>query len=153
MSHAPLHGSHLFPQSVRLLCLGVWEPSGHDSSVWVIKHTHAVISTTPSQNRLEALRGILDRVSVTTGLFSDSLHYNTFQNMPTAVRNLPKPFRLLFGSVNIASQHTVSATSHRQSGPLKCGQYQEVDLKGLVSLFLNDFNDLLWRKDVIRKEF
>lgn len=40
--------------SVVFGCLGA---SGHDSSVWVIKHTHAVISTTPSQNRLEALEG------------------------------------------------------------------------------------------------
>lgn len=40
--------------SVVFGCLGA---SGHDSSVWVIKHTHAAISTTPSQNRPEALKG------------------------------------------------------------------------------------------------
>lgn len=31
--------------------------SSHDSPVGVIKHTHAVISTAPSQNRLEAVWG------------------------------------------------------------------------------------------------
>lgn len=31
--------------------------SSHDSSVWVIKHIHSVISTALSQNRLEALWG------------------------------------------------------------------------------------------------
>lgn len=60
-------------------------------------------------------RRLLDRVSVTTGLFTDSLHYNTFQNMPTAVLSLPKPFRLLFGSVNIPLQHISTYVQHHIS--------------------------------------
>lgn len=50
-------------------------------------------------------QSLLHRVSATTGLFSDSLHCNTFRNMPTALPSLPKPFRLLFASVNIPPQH------------------------------------------------
>lgn len=92
--------------SLPVWCLGVWEPSGGQLP-WqfcLSDQTHPRCdfhNTEPKQTG--GPRRLLDRV--TTSLFSDSLHYNTFQNMPTALLSLPKPFRLLFGSVNIRSQH------------------------------------------------
>lgn len=57
-------GSQFYLHSPVLPCLPVccvWVSDSHlglaDSAVWMIKHTHAVISTAPSQNRLGALRG------------------------------------------------------------------------------------------------
>lgn len=88
--------------SAGLLCLGVWEPSGGQQPWQFCRsdQTHPrsdFHSTKPKQTG--GRRRLLDWVS--TGLFSDSLHYNTFQNMPTALPSLPKPFKLLFAFVTI----------------------------------------------------
>lgn len=111
MHHAPLRCLHLFPQfyphgACDVLCLPV-------CCVWVSGSQRPWQFCLSDQTRPRCdfhnaepkqtggPRRLLDRLSVTTGLFSDSLHDNTFQNMPTAAQSLPKPFRLQFGSVNI----------------------------------------------------
>lgn len=48
---------------------------------------------------------LLDRVSAPTGLFSDSLHCNTFPNMPTT--QLSQVLRLLFDGVTIPWQYSL----------------------------------------------
>lgn len=104
-------GSQFYLHSPVLLCLPVccvWVSDSHlgaSGQFCLSDQTHPRCdfhSAKPKQTG--SRQRLLDWVSVTTGLFSDSLHCNTFQNMPTALLSLPKPFRLLFGCVNIPSQ-------------------------------------------------
>lgn len=123
ISYAPLHCLHLFHSfthtalvmfcvcpSVVFGCLGaVRQPAAmtvlsewsNTPTLWFPQH-RAKTDWRPSE---------ADGVLVTTGPFSDSLHYNTFQNMPTALLSLPKAFRLLFSRVNNTSLHSYTTTS------------------------------------------
>lgn len=137
--------------SARVLCLGVWESSGCQRP-WqfcLSDQTHPRCdfhNTEPKQTG--GPRRLLDRVSVTTGLFSDSLHHNTFQNMPTAMLSLPKSFKLLFGSVNIPGKHISTYVQHHISRIVCVTEEQHFsDLLVLVRYCLFSYA-IIWMKGI-----
>lgn len=101
--------------SAHLLCLGVWEPSG-GRWPWRFCLSDQTRPRCDSNDTEPKQAGgpqrLLERVWVTTGLLSDSLHYNTFQNMPAAALRLPEPLTLLLWSVNIPLQHICTYLWH-----------------------------------------
>lgn len=164
MPHAPLHCLYLIHsfihtalvmfcvcQCVVFGCLGVWESSGCQRP-WqfcLSDQTHPRCdfhNTEPKQTG--GPRRLLDQVSVTTGLFSDSLHHNTFQNMPTALLSLPKSFKLLFGSVNIPRKHISTYVQHHISR-IVCVTEEQLfsDLLALVRYCLFSYA-IIWMKGI-----
>lgn len=105
LSHTLPCRRRLFPQfyprgscdgsvSVRVLCLGVWEPAAM-TVLCEIKHTHAVIFTTPSQNRLGPLEALgPGRLQ----LFSNVRSTTPFPSTITPTPRPPRPGRPIHNS-------------------------------------------------------